>query len=451
MTKGQKAVTEKYFILPLVLVFVLSIFATIFVLGTHPFRTQPTVFDEEWNGQSHHRLLQNYSSGASKNKLNVTTGAYYYPWHGEDFHNGEGFLRAVLKPRQGPELGEYDDTKKKTIKWHLEFSDMANLDLWVTSWWGPEQITDTTTRDTIMKQVEKEGHPLKIALLYESTNRLRVNREWVLDEDRIKADMKYLTKEYFDHFDNYLRIDGKPVMFIYLTRVLQREGGDHEAGQTLLQKTIALMRKEAKQEIFIVGDHAFDSYPEDVMSSTAALHNSSLQILDGITNYDIYGWMIGQRSSSYPGVDRLNRYYFWHQARWKQIAAEHNCVYIPSVMPGFNDRGVRDSGKVPLSRRLTPTSREGSFFEASLKRALQLVDEKADNLLVVTSFNEWHEDTMIEPVRTQDQTTQPESMTDGLAYSGYGTLYLDLLRNYTRDFEEDPMRWSKMMSDYEFE
>lgn len=161
--------------------------------------------------------------------------------------------------------------------------------------------------------------------------------------------------------------------------------------------------------------------------------------------------MIGQRSSSYPGVDRLNRYYFWHQARWKQIAAEHNCVYIPSVMPGFNDRGVRDSGKVPLSRRLTPTSREGSFFEASLKRALQLVDEKADNLLVVTSFNEWHEDTMIEPVRTQDQTTQPESMTDGLAYSGYGTLYLDLLRNYTRDFEEDPMRWSKLMSDYEFE
>jgi hypothetical protein len=220
----------------------------------------------------------------SKNKVNVTVGAYYYPWHGENFNNEEGFLRAQLNPKQRPELGEYDDTKKKTIETHLEFSDMGKIDLWVTSWWGPDQITDTTTQNTIMKQVEKEENPLKIALLYESTNRLRVDGEWQLDVDRIETDMEYITKEYFDHFDNYFRIDGKPVLFIYLTRVLQSEGGNHEDGKTLLQQTIELMKEKAKQDIFIVGDHAFDAYPEDVMSSTAALHNSSLKVLDGITN-----------------------------------------------------------------------------------------------------------------------------------------------------------------------
>jgi glycoprotein endo-alpha-1,2-mannosidase len=151
--------------------------------------------------------------------------------------------------------------------------------------------------------------------------------------------------------------------------------------------------------------------------------------------------MVGQRTNSYPGIERLNKYYFWHQARWKTIASELGCAYIPSVMPGFNDRGVRQTGKVPLSRRLTPGGREGSFFEASLKRALQLVDKNADNLIMVTSFNEWHEDTMIEPVEIEVETSEPSDLTDGLPYVGYGTLYLELLRNVTRAFEKDPTKW----------
>ena len=110
-------------------------------------------------------------------------------------------------------------------------------------------------------------------------------------------------------------------------------------------------------------------------------------------------------------------------------------------MPGFNDRGVRNTGKAPLSRRLTPTSLEGSFFKASLKRALKLVDPRANNLIMVTSFNEWHEDTMIEPVEIEVETKEPEVMTNGLAYVGYGTLYLELLRNVTNDFELEPEFW----------
>jgi glycoprotein endo-alpha-1,2-mannosidase len=143
----------------------------------------------------------------------------------------------------------------------------------------------------------------------------------------------------------------------------------------------------------------------------------------------------------------LNKYYFEHQARWKQVAAEHGCAYIPSVTPGFNDRGARDTGKFPLSRRLTRTSQEGSFFAASLRRALQLLDENADNLLMVTSFNEWHEDTMIEPVKIELETARPTSMTNGLTYVGYGTLYLDLLRNHTEAFEQNPnvFNFSKFM------
>jgi hypothetical protein len=73
---------------------------------------------------------------------------------------------------------------------------------------------------------------------------------------------------------------------------------------------------------------------------------------------------------------------------------------------------------------------------------LPLVDPELDNLILVNSFNEWHEDTQIEPVRVVDSTidsleddgnvaTEPEEFTFGLEYVGYGELYLNILRNAT--------------------
>ena len=100
-----------------------------------------------------------------------------------------------------------------------------------------------------------------------------------------------------------------------------------------------------------------------------------------------------------------------------------DCAFMPSVTPGFNDRGVRlEADHLPLSRKLSATDEFGSLFKASLDHAMTQVDPKADNLLVVTSFNEWHEDTQIEPV-TGRLTKQPYNFTLGVEYDGYGTLY----------------------------
>jgi hypothetical protein len=119
--------------------------------------------------------------------------------------------------------------------------------------------------------------------------------------------------------------------------------------------------------------------------------------------------------------------YYQQQALWKEQAIKEGCHYIPAVSPGYNDRGVRmESNHPPLSRRLTATSSEGSLFHYQLKQAKQLVDKKVDNLIVVNSFNEWHEDTQIEPA-VGDPATEPFNYTQGLEYVGYGDLYLDIL------------------------
>ena len=209
-------------------------------------------------------------------KNNITVGAYYYAWHSNGFHNNQGYLRDQLYPKQRPQLGEYDDSERYTIQKHLEFSDVGNINLWVASWWGPERTTDLIIRNTILEQIEKQHHPLKVALFYETTNRLRNRLDGEYTVDQVESDMEYIQREYFDRSDSYYMIDGKPVIFVYLTRKLEKLG--------MLQRTVELMRKAANQDIFVVGDHAFDPYPTDLLSETAARFNSSIQVLDAITN-----------------------------------------------------------------------------------------------------------------------------------------------------------------------
>jgi glycoprotein endo-alpha-1,2-mannosidase len=341
---------------------------------------------------------------------NITVGAYYYPWYGNDFHRGGRYVRKILK--QAPVLGEYDDTDPAVISQHVAWSRQANIQLWVTSWWGPGSREDTTLRTVVLPNSDVVDN-IKIAIHYETKGRLYSNNALLLN--RVVTDIRYICENYFNQ-GNYFQIDGRPVLVVYLTRVLEGEGD--------LQEVIERMRSAAAEysyDIYIIGDHAFQK-PKAKSASAVAM-------LDAITNYDVYGSFPQRGYSGQVSVDQ----YFADQDQWVQLCTPVGCAYVPGVSPGFNDRGVRlEVDHAALARKLSPDAEPGSLFRESLRQALEHVQESTSNLLFVNSFNEWHEDSQIEPV-AGEATREPVLYTQGIEYVGYGELYLDILGSTTKD------------------
>lgn len=127
------------------------------------------------------------------------------------------------------------------------------------------------------------------------------------------------------------------------------------------------------------------------------------------------------------GVKQYSR----EQAGWKRAANAQGCAYIPGATPGYNDKAVRQGDYNAMSRKLDKRKEYGSLFRMLLRKGRKLVDSKTSNLLIVNSFNEWHEDTQIEPVVQGGATALPWFLTTGRVYRGYGELYLNILRKET--------------------
>merc|ERR1712179_638473 len=85
---------------------------------------------------------------------------------------------------------------------------------------------------------------------------------------------------------------------------------------------------------------------------------------------------------------------FSHGSSWKNwrslstFAFRNSLIFVPSVGPGYVDTRIRPWNSVNTRER-----QHGIYYDMAWKSALAL----APKLVSVTSFNEWHEGTQIEP------------------------------------------------------
>ena len=414
----------------------------------------------------------------------VDIGVYYYPWYGSHngthhyhhFHWNEGYVRQDLAVPQKPRLGEYNAQNQSIVDQHFVWANEYGITQFMASWWGPGSFEDTTIRNVLLRS-PKMGK-LKVGLFYESTGLLQMEKNGSISFDSINnntntlkliSDFEYMAATYF-HNPGYLKVDGKPVVYIYLTRIFL--GGD--ALRTTFQNLRSRILEKYGYEMYLVGDDMTWGH-EDKDGTTRPLTPNDIdriRLFDGITAYNMHG---PARYNGYPDdtnflahVERTYDMYqhvpkeslsvstwgwmhflswFWCKPTTERESPIKTVDVIPGITPGFNDRGVRLEADHYVIPREVNAALEGtgqySTFRESLYMAYRVLLKERERynrhsntkpVIMITSWNEWHEDTQLEPTAgSAKPSNEPKTYTQGYEVDDYGFGLLHVLSQFLRD------------------
>ena len=189
--------------------------------------------------------------------MHPLVGAYYYLWNPENFAGGT--LRAHLEPPQLPASSLVNSSSPGTAARDITNARRAGINFFAIDWWPYDagySGEDYQGADGAMKDflAAPDISRMRFAMFYETWNlgfnagseSTPVTFQMELHFD---SDMVHFAEHYF-HNPSYLRIDGRPVVFLYLTRTLT---GD-VAG--MMQGARAVLRAKGFNPFFI-GDEVY--------------------------------------------------------------------------------------------------------------------------------------------------------------------------------------------------
>ncbi|MEX0599031.1 MAG: T9SS type A sorting domain-containing protein, partial [Rhodothermales bacterium] len=356
------------------------------------------------------------------------TAVAYYPWYtsADAWHQEAASrftLREVLDPPQEPALGFYDSRDSAVIDQHIAWSEENGIDVWAISWWGPLQSgNNETIRDYIAPRLL--GRSVRYCAFMEFLIHPEGdNAPTGIGDREIDLFIQYFSQLAEDHFvhPNYYTFEGRPVVFLYSTF---NYFGDLQAAFGQIRQAM----RDRGYEVYLIGDEMGyelgDPAPEDHMF-----------FLDATTWYVRVATEHQQGFAGNSGF-LLDMASLFNQERL--MAAAQGLAVVPNVSPGFNSRALSPehdllANPLPvLPRQVEPGAPNTSTLEEEIRIMRTFVDPDL-NLIWITSWNEWLEDSQIEPTTiapaTASDVSQTRSLyTAGYAYEGYGTSNLDVVR-----------------------
>jgi hypothetical protein len=352
-------------------------------------------------------------------------GAYYYSWFPENL--AQGTLGSHLVPPRGPDAS-YRSDDPAVAERAIAQASSAGLDFFALDWW-PSRPEQNRRIDTGLLRASNLSS-MRFAIFYE-TGDLGVHEPYQsitrltpAARSQLVADMVTVARTYFAN-PQYLRIAGRPVVFWYVTRTLTGDvAGAVGAVRTAL--------RSLGWDIFIIGDEISWRVTSEAGVGTTDPQPDRATLFDALTWYNLYdtsnpvSWGYGSATTFVDDVAKLAERY---------RDAVHGAVpVVPAVIPGYNDRGARlGEGHGAIPRQWAPGDAGATFLRHMLDQvALPHVDARAP-VVMVTSWNEWNEDTAIAPVTSTVSTTRDTSptgtaYTEGYRYGGPGSEALDVIR-----------------------
>jgi len=265
--------------------------------------------------------------------------------------------KPLPKSKAQPLIGFYDSDDPAVVRWHMRLAKAAGIDAFLVSWWGGANLSGAAFEKVILPVAAEEG--FKVAMLSE----LAQFHHDVKALAQQTADVLRLTKD----SPAYLRAEGKPVVYLYQVPFAPK----------LTPATFEEFRRGVEAEIgpvYWVMDKITNPGGRGM-----AFPDEWLKIAE-IPMFGFYGTFSVKRIWKYedlaPEYARLAR----------QAHAAGRKVLLP-VHPGHDNSGFRPNDFFAMPRE------DGATLRGYLRAA---TDAGAD-VVLVTSFNEWPETTIVEP------------------------------------------------------
>ena len=316
-----------------------------------------------------------------------------------------------------PELGEYTSDDAEVVQQHLDWLERGKITSIIVSWWGPRGEPGPPPSTRMFEEgilAAEWPSSLDFCILYEPRNgtyggRLEmIDGEIDLDSDEnrttLVSDFEYLSTEYFDD-ERYLTIDGRPVVYMWIASTLTGDikGAFEEAFEAI------------PEEPYLIADMNFWRTPSLIGTEIA-------DVFDGVTDYIMHA-PEEHRDGNVPRKDSYLGALEESLQSWRLAANGADLDFYPVVQPGFTDFGDSEN---------QVQKRDPDIFRATCKTVRQQL-QAGNEGVVVTSFNEWHEDSHIEP--------------DAI----HGASYLDIVREELAEPEIDFTKRDVIQLTFEFD
>ena len=283
---------------------------------------------------------------------------FYYPWYGipsgpggagKTVHWGriDEVNKNIAASTHYPALGPYDSHDPNVIEQHCKWAKRAGIDTFIVSWWGHGDYSDVAMAK-ILEVCRRHG--LNACIYYETVPRPQTPQ--TAADDIVKVLNKY------GKHPAHLKINEKPVVFIY-GRAVQ------ELGLSGWLEVIKIVNTNYQGGFVAIGDQ---------------FSRGAAGIFDGLHTYNPAG------SLRNLTPEATSKWAAETYPSWVKLADSASKICAITVIPGYDDTKIRKPG-------LAVDRYNGQLYRIQWEDAI-----KADpHWILVTSFNEWHEGSEIEP------------------------------------------------------
>jgi len=302
-------------------------------------------------------------------------GAHHCPLWERD--QPEMWDQVVKHPERTPALGFYSQENPEVADWETKWAVEHGISFFVYCWYRDGQGGPVKTRfsSAIHDALFKSRYASKIKFTIMWENQARGKAGVANEADLLENLLPFWVQNYFRH-PSYLKIDNRPLLFIYRPEFLVQDLGSVERVRAAFEKMRAACRQAGFDGLYLLGEYR-------------GLDPNHLRLMRslGLDYTFAYCWHV----QGNPSPQRAIAAQLDYIAKTREMGILPQVITVSQGWSGWHDEG--SIWKIPPKD-----------YQELLRKAKDLVEsqpasELGSKMLLLDNWNEWSEGHYIAPHR----------------------------------------------------